>query len=238
WIKTKLEVSIDFDPRKVEHSEQFNMAEEEVFRLVCPALKEDGRLPRQYTGDGQGSKKDLSPPLEWYGVPEGTKSLALIMEDIDAPDPNDPIVPWTHWIDICSHWMFPGLPEGFSSKHFGEGSEYASIRKGNNDWKVPGYRGPNAPVGDHRYVIRLYVLDDTLNFGSKVTKERALEVMNGHILGVAELTAHYKKERFGRECYMPVGAPYPVGPGLPDVVKFPRRGNKTHPVYRGGEPDS
>ncbi|GLJ20317.1 hypothetical protein SUGI_0368890 [Cryptomeria japonica] len=215
------------------------MAQEQEFRLVCPSLREDGRIPRKYTGDAQGPKKDISPPLEWYGVPEDTVSLALIMEDPDAPDPNDPIVPWTHWVLINISPTLKSLPEDFSPKHFGQDSDYASIKEGVNDWKIPGYREPNAPVGDQRYVISLYALDDTLNVGNKVTKDKVKEAMDGHIVGVAELVGHYRKERFttGRDCYMPVGAPEPCGPGYPDVIKFSRRGNKTHPIYRGGAPD-
>lgn len=67
------------------------------FRLVSSAIAQDGRIPRKFTQEGQGAQHNLSPPLEWYGVPEGTQSLALIVEDIDAPDPAEPIVPFVHW---------------------------------------------------------------------------------------------------------------------------------------------
>ncbi|ERN05209.1 hypothetical protein AMTR_s00007p00042900 [Amborella trichopoda] len=62
----------------------------------------------KYTGEGQGAKKNISPPVEWYGVPEGTKSLALVIQDIDAPDPNGPIVLWTHWfLHLLSIFSIP-----------------------------------------------------------------------------------------------------------------------------------
>lgn len=209
-------------------------SQEQVFKLTSSELSPGGRIPRKYTADGQGAKKDLSPPLEWYGVPEGTKSLALVMEDPDAPDPNDPIVPWTHWVLVNIPPTLKGLPENFSTKDAGEDSEYSMIKEGYNDWKVPGYRGPNPPVGDHRYEFTLYALDDFINIGNKATKEKLLEAMEGHILGVTQLVCHYNKEKFttGRDSYMPVGAPNPSGPGFPDVTKFSRRGNKTHPVYK------
>jgi len=209
-------------------------SQEQVFKLTSSELSPGGRIPRKYTADGQGAKKDLSPPLEWYGVPEGTKSLALVMEDPDAPDPNDPIVPWTHWVLVNIPPTLKGLPENFSTKDAGEDSEYSMIKEGYNDWKVPGYRGPNPPVGDHRYEFTLYALDDFINIGNKATKEKLLEAMEGHILGVTQLVCHYNKEKFttGRDSYMPVGAPNHSGPGFPDVTKFSRRGNKTHPVYK------
>lgn len=66
------------------------------FRLVSPAIHHEGRLPRKYTDDGQGALKNISPPLEWYNVPEGTKSLALVVQDVD----DDHVVPWVIWIVI------------------------------------------------------------------------------------------------------------------------------------------
>eukprot|EP01018_Ginkgo_biloba_P008201 Gb_19006 [translate_table: standard] len=213
------------------------MASDEVFKLTSPVLEHGGRIPRKYTADGPGPKKDFSPPLEWYGVPEGTKSLALIMDDPDAPDPDDPIVPWTHWVLINIPPTLKRLSEDFSVKQFGENSEYASIKEGYNDWKVPGYRGPNPPVGNHRYVFRLYALDDFMNIGNKITKEKLLEAMQAHILGVAEMVCYFSKEKIptGRDSFMPAGKPDPNGPGFPDIIKFPNRGTKTHRIYNRGK---
>uniref|UniRef100_A0A452ZBN3 Uncharacterized protein n=1 Tax=Aegilops tauschii subsp. strangulata TaxID=200361 RepID=A0A452ZBN3_AEGTS len=76
---------------------------QESLRLVCPPVSaHEGRLPRQYTLEGQGAKKDISPPLEWYGVPDGTRSLAVVVQDVDA----DERVPWTHRVARPR----PGLP--------------------------------------------------------------------------------------------------------------------------------
>ncbi|KAK6943459.1 Phosphatidylethanolamine-binding protein [Dillenia turbinata] len=91
------------------------MASEE-FRLASPAIHNEGSLPRKFTQDGQGAKKNISPPLEWYNVPEGTKTLALVVQDIDAPDPSDPVVPWVHWVVVNIPPSLKGLPEGFSCK--------------------------------------------------------------------------------------------------------------------------
>ncbi|XP_058110321.1 uncharacterized protein LOC131253377 isoform X1 [Magnolia sinica] len=163
----------------------------EAFRLVSPTFHNGGRIPRKYTGDGQGALKDISPPLEWYGVPEGTESLALVVQDIDAPDPSGPIVPWTHWVVLNIPPSIKGLPEGFSRKEEVVGGEYAGIKEGNNDWKVPGWRGPKPPTGGHRYQFKLYALDQMMNLGNKVTKEKLLDSIEGHALGDAELVAIY-----------------------------------------------
>lgn len=144
------------------------MASSEEFRLVLPGVDHEGRLPRKYTGEGQGAKKNISPPIEWYNVPQGTKSLALVVQDIDAPDPNGPIVPWTHWVVVNIPPTVKKLPEGFSGKEEEVGGDYGGIKEGNNDWKVPGWRGPKLPNHGHRFEFKLYALDDELHFGHKV----------------------------------------------------------------------
>lgn len=144
------------------------MASSEEFRLVLPGIDHEGRLPRKYTGEGQGAKKNISPPIEWYNVPQGTKSLALVVQDIDAPDPNGPIVPWTHWVVVNIPPTVKKLPEGFSGKEEEVGGDYGGIKEGNNDWKVPGWRGPKLPNHGHRFEFKLYALDDELHLGHKV----------------------------------------------------------------------
>lgn len=143
------------------------MASDE-FRLVSPSIDNEGRLPRKYTQEGQGAKKDISPPLEWYNVPDGTKTLALVVQDIDAPDPSGPIVPWTHWVVTNMSPNLKGLPEGFSKKEEEMGGDYTEIKEGYNDWKIPGWRGPKLPSHGHRFEFKLYALDDELNLGNKV----------------------------------------------------------------------
>lgn len=125
------------------------MASDE-FRLASSAINHEGRLPRKYTDEGQGATKKVSPPLEWYNVPEGTESLALVVQDIDAPDPNGPIVPWTCWVVTNIPPTLKGFPEGFSGKEEA-GGDFAGIQEGNNDYKVPGWRGPTLPNHGHRF---------------------------------------------------------------------------------------
>lgn len=141
------------------------MADE--FRLVSPGIDHEGKLPRKYTVEGQGAKRNISPPLQWYNVPEGTKSLALVVQDIDAPDPNGPIVPWTCWVVVNIPPTLKGLPEGFSGKEEKSG-DYAMAKEGNNDLKVPGWAVPKVPSPGHRFEFKLYALDCELHQGNKV----------------------------------------------------------------------
>ncbi|KVH94819.1 Phosphatidylethanolamine-binding protein PEBP [Cynara cardunculus var. scolymus] len=118
-------------------------------------------------------------------------STKLSVEDIDAPDPNDPIVPWTLWVVINIPPTLKGLPEGFSGREEGKGDDYANIKEGNNDFKVPGWRGPKMPSPGHRFEFKLYALDDEIDLGNKVTKDKLLDTIDGHVLGEAVLTAIY-----------------------------------------------
>ncbi|KAI3910695.1 hypothetical protein MKW92_009641 [Papaver armeniacum] len=129
------------------------MASHDEFRLVSSAIAHEGKLPRKYTEEGQGAAKTLSsPPLEWYNVPDGTKSLAIVVQDLDAD-----VIPWTAWVE------------------------------GNNDHKVPGWRVPMLPEPGHRFVFKLYALDDLMHLGHKVTKEKLIDAVEGHVLGEAVL---------------------------------------------------
>ncbi|XP_041028124.1 UPF0098 protein CPn_0877/CP_0992/CPj0877/CpB0906 [Juglans microcarpa x Juglans regia] len=165
------------------------MASDE-FRLVSPAINHEGKFPRKYTEEGQGALKNISPPLEWYNVPDGTKALALVVQDIDAPDPSDPIVPWTIWVVANIPPTLKGLSEGFSGKEEEVGGDYAGIKEGYNDYKVPGWRGPKLPSHGHRFEFKLYALDDDqLHLGNKVTKDKLLDAIQGHVLEEAVLMA-------------------------------------------------
>ncbi|GAA0147388.1 hypothetical protein LIER_07099 [Lithospermum erythrorhizon] len=161
------------------------------FRLVSSNIDHEGRLPRKYTAEGQGAAlKNMSPPLEWYNIPEGTKSLALIVELLDAPEPSSPLVPWTVWVVVNIPPTLKGLPEGFSGKGEELGGDYVHIKEGNSDEKVPGWRGPLMPSEEgHRFEFKLYALDEELHLGKKVTKDKVLEAIEDHVLGEAVLVA-------------------------------------------------
>jgi hypothetical protein len=145
-----------------------------------------GAIPATYTCEGD----DRSPPLAWSGIPEGTKSLALIVDDPDAPDPATPRMTWVHWVLYDIPPQTPGLPEGVSTAALPAGT-----REGVNDWKRTGYGGPCPPIGRHRYFHRIYALDTLLPDLKHPTKSQLEKAMQGHILAQAELIGTYQKKK-------------------------------------------
>jgi len=154
--------------------------------LSSKAFEEGAAIPVKYTTDG----KDISPPLEWSGVPSGTQSLVLIIDDPDAPDPAAPTMTWVHWVLFNLPPDTTGLPEGVKSKKLPSGTG-----KGMNDWKRSGYGGPAPPIGRHRYVHKLYALDITLTGLGTPNKAKVVEAMQGHILSEAKLVGTYEHVR-------------------------------------------
>src|SRR5438876_1017616 len=119
--------------------------------LTSKAFSEGSPIPRQYTCEGE----ETAPPLEWSGLPAGTKSLALIVDDPDAPDPKAPKRTWVHWIVF----NLPGKPGELAQgvKALPDGARF-----GVNDNKRAEYGGPCPPVGRHRYFHKIYALDTVL----------------------------------------------------------------------------
>jgi Raf kinase inhibitor-like YbhB/YbcL family protein len=152
--------------------------------LTSPAFSNGGDIPWRYTCEGS----DVSPPLAWSGLPEGTKSLALVVDDPDAPDPKAPKMTWVHWVLYNLPPTVGALPEAVSPEALPPGT-----RQGRNDWNKPGYGGPCPPVGRHRYVHKLYALDAVLAELKSPTKSKLLEAMQGHVLAQAELVGTYEK---------------------------------------------
>jgi hypothetical protein len=140
----------------------------------------------QYTCEGD----DNSPPLQWSGVPEHARSLVLIVDDPDAPDPAAPRMTWVHWVLYNLPATADSLPAGASSAELPAGSE-----EGLNDWKRPGYGGPCPPVGRHRYFHKLYALDTRLEGLRQPTKAAVVAAMQGHVIARTELVGHYQKGR-------------------------------------------
>lgn len=154
--------------------------------LESTAFVHQAAIPRQYTCEGA----DRSPPLRWSGVPPGTQSFVLIIEDPDAPDPAAPKMTWVHWV-------LYNIPAGTSALAEDERSAGlpAGALQGVNDWKRTGYGGPCPPVGRHRYVHRIYALDILLPDLGRPTRARLLTAMQGHILAEAQLVGTYQKKR-------------------------------------------
>jgi Raf kinase inhibitor-like YbhB/YbcL family protein len=155
-----------------------------VLKLGSAAFAPGGEIPIRYTGEGE----DLSPPLSWSGVPPGTKSLALIVDDPDAPDPAAPKMVWVHWVLYNIPPSVTGLPEGVKSLPAGAG-------EGLNDWKRAGYGGPLPPIGRHRYFHKLYALDAPLALEGAATKADLEKAMHGHILAEATLIGTYQARK-------------------------------------------
>ena len=154
-----------------------------TLRITSPSFEHEAAIPAKYTCDGA----DLSPPLAWTGVPPGTKSLAFVLDDPDAPDPRAPKMTWVHWILYDMRPTVAGLPEGVSELPSG-------TREGRNGWKTTGYRGPCPPVGRHRYFHKLFALDVVLpDLGQP--DEAALEhAMMGHVLAQATVIGTYERK--------------------------------------------
>ena len=151
--------------------------------LNSPAFHQNGHIPSKYTCEGQ----DISPPLAWEGVPTGAKSLVLIVDDPDAPDPNAPKTVWVHWVVYNISPDTKSLPENAGKAGLPQGTLL-----GLNDFKKTGYGGPCPPIGRHRYFHKLYALDTTLD-PRGATKSQIERAMHGHVLANAELIGTYQK---------------------------------------------
>ena len=153
-------------------------------QISSPAFKANLTIPERYTCDG----KDVSPPLAWTNIPDKAKSLALIVDDPDAPDPAAPRMVYVHWVLYNLPVTTEGLVEAISPTALPIGT-----REGINDWKRTGYGGPCPPIGRHRYYFKLYALDIELPDLHKPTKPTLLQAMSGHVLAEAELMATYQR---------------------------------------------
>jgi len=155
--------------------------------LTSSAFAQNADIPRQHTCEGS----DQSPPLAWSGVPAGTKSLALIVDDPDAPDPAAPKMTWVHWV----LYNIPPDTTGFAAGKSRPSDLQHGTREGLNDWKREGYSGPCPPIGRHRYVHKLYALDSVLPVLQPATKAALEKAMQGHILAKGELVGYYRKKK-------------------------------------------
>jgi Raf kinase inhibitor-like YbhB/YbcL family protein len=153
-------------------------------QLTSTAFQHMGAIPAKYTCDGD----DVSPPLAWDGAPNETKSLVLIVDDPDAPDPAAPKRVYVHWVVYDLPATARNLPEATQVLP-------AGARDGKNDFGNVGYGGPCPPIGRHRYFHKLYALDTTLGDRGQLAKSAVLEAMKDHILAEAELIGTYERKR-------------------------------------------
>jgi Raf kinase inhibitor-like YbhB/YbcL family protein len=150
-------------------------------RITSTAFKEGGTIPRKYTCDGS----DISPPLAWSSVPRGTKSLALICDDPDAPGKT-----WVHWVVFNIPADIEALPENVPDQKILS----SGAKQGMSDFQKIGYGGPCPPGGTHRYYFKIYALDIKLTSEAGITKAELLKLMKGHILGQGQLMGRYKRQ--------------------------------------------
>jgi Raf kinase inhibitor-like YbhB/YbcL family protein len=145
------------------------------FELTSPAFERGQPLPRKHTCEGE----DVSPPLSWSGVPEGTGSLALVVNDPDAPS------------GTFTHWLSWGIDPGAGNLAEGETPPI----EGRNDFGSSGWRGPCPPPGHgpHRYFFRLYALEGELDLPAGAGKAEVEQAIAQRVLAAAELGGTYER---------------------------------------------
>lgn len=145
-----------------------------IMKITSPAFEHDATIPSVYTCDG----RDSIPPLAFEGVPDGAASLALIVDDPDAP-----MGTWDHWVV----WNIPPTTRGVD-----EGKIPAGV-VGRNSWKRNDWGGPCPPSGEHRYFFKLFALDSMLDLPPNATKEQLERAMRGHVLAQSEMIGRYRR---------------------------------------------
>ncbi len=153
-----------------------------TMQISSSVFAHNGAIPGKYTCDGN----DISPPLSWTGVPADAKSLVLIVDDPDAPDPKAPKMTWVHWLLYNLPIQSGGLAEAVKQPP-------AGTLEGTNDWGRTGYGGPCPPIGRHRYFHKLYALDGALPDLKRPRKTELEKAMKGHVLAEAVLIGTYQR---------------------------------------------
>ncbi|MGM0366475.1 MAG: YbhB/YbcL family Raf kinase inhibitor-like protein [Actinomycetota bacterium] len=146
-----------------------------AMEIISTAFSHNENIPARYTCDGQ----DINPPLEFSNIPEGTRSLALIADDPDAPAKT-----WVHWVVWNISPDATGIPED---------SKPGEAVEGITDFKKPGYGGPCPPSGTHRYFFKLFALDTELDLDPSGGAGDLAKAMEGHIIESAELIGLYSR---------------------------------------------
>ena len=153
--------------------------------LQSPDFSQQGEIPSRFTCDGD----DLSPALSWTGIPANARSLVLIVDDPDAPDPAAPKMTWVHWLLYNIPPTLGEIPRNVKTTELP-----ASVRHGKNDWKRIGYGGPCPPIGRHRYFFKLSALDAELPDLNQPSKAQLEKAMQNHIIEQTELIGTYRRK--------------------------------------------
>ena len=149
-------------------------------KIASSAFKDGGMIPKKYTCDGE----EVSPPINWSGIPGNAKSIALISDDPDAP-----MGTWVHWVIF----NVPADSKGFAESVPNQETLSDGARQGINSSRKIGYDGPCPPSGTHRYYFKVYALDTMLDLSPGATKNDLLKAMEGHILAEGQLMGRYKR---------------------------------------------
>jgi len=154
--------------------------------LISSVFANNGAIPSLYTCQGS----DIAPPISWSNIPKEAKSLVLIMDDPDAPDPAAPKMTYVHWLLYNIPVTSAGLPESVTEAQLPPGT-----LQGKNGWHKTGYGGPCPPIGRHRYFFKLYALDTVLPNLNTPSKEALEAAMKPHIIEKTELIGTYIKTK-------------------------------------------
>ena len=177
-----LAITTDSGPQ----SQQTRSAPKTMLILTSTAFAPNGSIPSKYTCEGA----DMSPPLEWFGLRSDAQTLALIVDDPDAPDPAKPQRVYVHWVVYNIPANITKLPENAAKAGLPTGTI-----QGLNDWKKETYGGPCPPIGRHRYFFKLYALDTVLGQLLNPTKSQLEKAMEEHLVDSAELIGTYQKSK-------------------------------------------
>lgn len=151
-----------------------------AIKLSSTAFEDGGMIPQKFTGRGD----DMSPPLQWSGIPGGAKSLAITCNDPDAPGGN-----FVHWLLYSLPAHITTLPENLPAKEILDNG----AKQGITDFGSTGYGGPNPPSGVHRYIFKIFALDTILNLPAGASEQQLQKAIKGHILDEGRLTGKYGK---------------------------------------------
>nr|HID59301.1 YbhB/YbcL family Raf kinase inhibitor-like protein [Desulfobacterales bacterium] len=152
-----------------------------AFELKSQAFRDGEYIPKKYTCDGQ----DISVPLKWSEPPAGTRNLALVCDDPDAPTGI-----WVHWVLYGLSPDIRELPEGIPKNE----RSFGGSKQGRNDFGRIGYGGPCPPWGStHRYVFKLYALDEAPDLAPGATKKDLMRAIKDHIIQEARIMGLYKR---------------------------------------------
>ena len=157
-----------------------------ALKVTSTAFQQGGAIPARYTCEGQ----DVSPALGWSGASKNAKTIALIVDDPDAPDPAKPQRVYVHWVVYNIPVASNSLPENASKSGMPQGAV-----QGKNDWGKAEYGGPCPPIGRHRYFFKFYALDTVLTGLSAPTKADLERAMKGHVVDTGELMGTYEKAK-------------------------------------------